>query len=126
YAVDEADFVMIMFNVNHFELFRENYGHEWTVHLLRHIAHIMQDIVGVKGIAGRLYTDHFMIVRQFKKEEEIKEIIGEIEDQVEAITEIDGAICSIYLNRSYTIFSNAKDLQVMYEETEKGLKAKGH
>ena len=113
---------MMMFDVSHFHLFTENYGHEWTFHLLKEIASRLQDIVGVKGIAGRLYTDHFMIVRQVETEDEVREVVSEVMGSIEEIKDIDGVPCSIYLNSGYTLFSEAKDLQVMYEYTEKRLK----
>lgn len=122
YALDKSDFAMMMFDVSHFHLFTENYGHEWTFHLLKEIASRLQDIVGVKGIAGRLYTDHFMIVRQVETEDEVREVVSEAMGSIEEIKDIDGVPCSIYLNSGYTLFSEAKDLQVMYEYTEKRLK----
>ena len=63
-----------------------------------------------------------MLVRQIGSEDDAKETIAEVEEQVGLIREIDGVPCSIFLNSSYTLFSQMKDLQVMYEKTEKGLK----
>ena len=123
YALDKADFVMVMFDVSHFHLFSENYGHEWVAHLLKKISACIQQVVGVKGIAGRLYTDHFMLVRQIEDEDEVTQTISEIEKLTENIGDIDGMPCSIFLNSAYSLFSKTKDLQVMYEETEKKLKA---
>ncbi|MBO5550373.1 MAG: diguanylate cyclase, partial [Lachnospiraceae bacterium] len=117
----KADFTMIFFKISHFHLFSENYGHEWVSHLFREIAAAIQRIVGVRGIAGRLYTDHFMLVRQVESEDEVKETIAGVEKEVEMIKEIDGVPCSIFLNHSYSLFSDMKDLQVMYEKTEKML-----
>ncbi|MBR1523540.1 MAG: hypothetical protein IJ641_03685, partial [Lachnospiraceae bacterium] len=74
-------------------------------------------------IAGRLYTDHFMLVRQIEDEDEVTQTISEIEKLTENIGDIDGVPCSIFLNSAYSLFSKTKDLQVMYEETEKKLKA---
>jgi GGDEF domain-containing protein len=113
---------MIFFNISHFHLFSENYGNEWVMHLLKAVASALQKVIGVKGIAGRLYTDHFMIVKQIGSEDEVKETLAGVERQVGTIREIDGVPCSIFLNSSYTLFSQMKDLQVMYEKTEKGLK----
>ena len=122
YAMAGSDFTMIFFNISHFHLFSENYGKEWVLHLLKAVAGALQKVTGVRGIAGRLYTDHFMLVRQIGSEDDAKETIAEVEEQVGLIREIDGVPCSIFLNSSYTLFSQMKDLQVMYEKTEKGLK----
>ena len=121
YAVYKTDFAMVMFKISHFHLFSENYGHEWVMHLLKEIASRIQTVVGVKGIAGRLYTDHFMVVRQFESVDEVKKLISDIEQLTEGIDDIDGVPCSIYLDTSYSLFSDAGDLQVLYEKTDKAL-----
>ena len=124
YAMGQSDFAVMMFDVSHFHVFSENYGHEWSAALLREISDRIQGIVGVKGIAGRLYTDHFMIVRQFKEEDEIKDIAARVKSEVEDIREINGIGCSIYIYSAYTLFSEKKDLQELYQETEKRLRLK--
>ena len=125
YALNETDFVMVMFDVSHFHLFRENYGHEWCEHLLKEIADSIRNVVGVEGIAGRLYVDRYMLVMQHKDEEQVKEIIKAVEEEIEKITEIDGVPCTVYMYSAYTMFSDAKDLQVLFEETEKKVLAFG-
>ena len=112
---------MIFFNISHFHLFSENYGHEWVSHLLKAVAEALQSVIGVKGIAGRLYTDHFMIVKQVESGKEVEELLYEVECQIDAIKDIDGVPCSLYLNSAYTLFSDMRDLQVMYEKTERML-----
>ncbi|MBQ7584026.1 MAG: EAL domain-containing protein [Lachnospiraceae bacterium] len=118
YAMDQTDFAVMMFDVSHFHLFSENYGHEWSSALLKEISDRIRGIVGVKGIAGRLYTDHFMVVRQFKDEREITELISDIKGRVEDIHEINGITCSVYLYTAYSVFSDIRDLQDMFKETE--------
>ncbi|MBQ9360598.1 MAG: EAL domain-containing protein [Lachnospiraceae bacterium] len=122
YAFDQADFAMIMFDVSHFHIFSENYGHEWSSHLLKAVSSRIQEVVGVKGIAGRLYTDHFMVVRQLESRSEAEDIISRVDDSIEEISSIDGVPCSIYLYSAYTLFSETKDLQDLFKETDDKLK----
>ena len=124
YAMEQSDFAIMMFDVSHFHFFSENYGHEWSFALLKEISDRIRNLVGVKGIAGRLYTDHFMVVRQFKDKKEITELISDIKNSVESIHEINGVSCSIYLYTAYSYFSEHKDLQELFISTESRLHKK--
>ena len=125
YALNGTDFVMVMFDVSHFHLFMENYGHEWCEHLIKEIADRIRNVVGVEGIAGRLYVDRYMLVMQHKDEKQIEEIIRAVEEEIDRIAEVDGVPCTVYMYSAYTMFSEAKDLQVLFEETEKKVLAFG-
>ncbi len=124
YAVEQADFAIIMFDVSHFHLFSENYGHEWSFKLLKKISDRIQRIVGVKGIAGRLFTDHFMIARQFQDEKEIIDTVEAVKGDVEDIHEIAGIPCSVYLYSAYSLFSEKKDLQETFMDAQNRLHMK--
>ena len=126
YAMDQSDFAVMMFDVSHFHLFSENYGHEWSAALLKEISDRIRKMVGVEGIAGRLYTDHFMVVRQFKDEREIKDLVSGIKASVEDISEIEGIECSIYLYTAYSLFSDIKDLEDIFRDTQHKLHDQGN
>ncbi|MCR5774350.1 MAG: EAL domain-containing protein [Lachnospiraceae bacterium] len=122
YAMYQSDFAMIFINISHFKLFAENYGHEWCRHLLKNVAAKLQKIIGVEGIAGRLFTDNFMVVRQFEKSSEITGLIDEIQREIEGTQFIEGVSCSVCIYTGCSFFSETRDLQVMYEETVKRLR----
>ncbi|MCR5409917.1 MAG: EAL domain-containing protein [Lachnospiraceae bacterium] len=124
YALNLKDFAVVMFDISHFHLFSKNYGREFSMRLLREVSNRIQEVTGVRGVAGRFVTDHFMVVIQTDDKDALKSFIKEVDDSVEAIASIDGIPCSLYLFSSFGLFSEYKDIQTMLESIEKKLKEK--
>ena len=123
YAFKGLDFAMYLFDVRHFHMFTQNYGSEWSNHLLLKLAEKLQEIVGAEGVCGRINGDHFLLVHQVEDRKEVDETIAKIISGLEEIREVDGVSCTIYLHAGYSLYSETKDLQKMFAEMESRMRA---
>lgn len=122
FVMEHKDFAMILFDVSHFHLFREDYGHAWSESLLKEVAFRIQKVVDIEGVAGRLSGDNFMVIGQFESEETVKDMIHEISNAVEEIKAIESIPVTIYLYASYEMYSATNDIQEMYINAKRKLK----
>ncbi|MCR4762270.1 MAG: EAL domain-containing protein [Lachnospiraceae bacterium] len=121
YVFRGRDFAMILFDIHHFHLFRQNYGTEWCNHLLAEISRRIRHVVDREGVTGRLNGDHFLVIRQFRAIDEIHNLISRVTEEIDGLREVDGVPCTIYLFSSHSVYTETKNLQQMLLDAEERL-----
>jgi diguanylate cyclase (GGDEF)-like protein len=122
YVFQGTDFVMIIFDINHFHIFARDYGQTWSSHLLREFSDRVRAEVGMDSVFGRMNGDHFLLVHQISDREEVDRIIERVNKAAESIEEIDDIPCTVYLMNGIAVYSDHKDLQAMLNAAEEDLK----
>ncbi len=114
YVFEHLDFALIILDIERFHTFNQNYGMEWGNLLLQNVALKLRSAVGVTGVAGRLNSDHFIVVKQFDSRDQIEKFLTLVNELMAGILEIDGIPCTIYLRSGYSAYSETLDLQKMF------------
>lgn len=119
FALEKRDFAIAVFDIEHFRRFNDNFGVEYGNKLLLAVGERVRSVVGVTGIAGRLNSDHFMVVKQVENREEMSDLCEAVCNCVSKIEEIDGMPVTVYFRYGFAVYSETKDLQQMFLEAEK-------
>ena len=119
YAFNHIDFAMIVLDVVHFRTFNQFFGLDWGNKLLREIGDALREVMGVEGIAGRVNSDNFLVIRKFEGKAEIEDLIQKIHERMEKIREIDGISCTVYLRAGYAVYSEVKELEALFRLASK-------
>ena len=121
-VLENKDFAVLIFDVMNFSAYNSSFGLEWGNKMLSAIALVILEVVGVKGIAGRVSGDHFMVIRQFENDGEMLLFIKQVQEKVSEIREVEGIPCTIYLRKGYAKYSDSRDLQQLFDDARRSLK----
>ena len=91
---------------------------EWGNELLKKFGEVLKFTVGVTGVAGRFSGDHFIIITQYREENDIRRLIERIEDRISKIGNVNGIPCTIYFRSGYARYSESKSIQTLYTLAE--------
>ncbi|MCR5675885.1 MAG: EAL domain-containing protein [Lachnospiraceae bacterium] len=118
-----TDFAIMVFDIDHFHFFTQDYGREWCNHLLQEVSRRIRTATGTKDVTGRMNGDQFVIVRQFEDRKELDETVKKVIKKIESIREIDDIPCTIYMAGAYSVYSEVKNLQKMFSDAEEAVSA---
>ncbi len=123
YLLRKKDYALLYLDIRHFRKFNQEYGREWSNHLLIRVAEEIRSALGVTGIAVRTGGDQFAILRQFDKEEEIRELEEKLERSILNIGTVDDMPCTPYVSCAYVIYSDGSGLEQMYSQAKEKVRA---
>lgn len=122
-------FALFIMDVDNFKEVNDNFGHMYGDQVLERVAGVISDVLGDKGVAGRIGGDEFMgIINNVEEREEIRYILRSIRSRVQYLyTDVPGVnvSCSIGATRypvdcdTYDKLFNCAD-KCLYIAKEKG------
>lgn len=95
FLLNNKKYAVLIVDIKDFKYAVKNYGKFFARDILNVIGKKLVDIVGVKGVVGRIETDHFMILTRYKVESELKELKEKLLLEINKINKIS--------NKSFTI-----------------------
>ena len=117
------DFVRIHISINDFAILNREYGFDFGDKAITELGKKLKCSFGTTAAIGRYNGHHFVILCQFKKEEELVKICNKIKKNVSDIREIDSIPTTIYLSFGYTRYSETGDLDEQKKKSEVRLMA---
>ena len=111
YVFERTDFVLIYFNLVHFNGFNRDYGKSWGNELLRCFAQRLRDAIGQRGVTGRMAADHFLILMQCVGERDVEEILEYVQREVAKIHAVGDIPYTVYYHTGYAFYSETEELQ---------------
>ncbi|MCR5032351.1 MAG: EAL domain-containing protein [Lachnospiraceae bacterium] len=120
----KKDYALIYLDICRFRQYNEDYGREWANHLLIRVGDVIRQTLGVTGIAARTGGDQFAILRQFDKEEEVRELEQRLIRAILDIGTVDNMPCTPYVSSAYVIYSEGSGLEQMYAQAKEKVRNK--
>lgn len=95
FLLNDKKYAILIVDIKDFKYAVKNYGKIFAKDILNVIGKKLVDIVGAKGVVGRIETDHFMILTRYKVESELEELKEKLLLEINKINKIS--------NKSFTI-----------------------
>jgi diguanylate cyclase (GGDEF)-like protein len=123
YFLRGADFIRIHIMINDFNAYNEQYGFDFGDKILSALAHALKEGFGLTCAVGRYAGLEFVVLRQVKSGEEIKDLRAKIKAIGDSVSKVDGVPVTLYLSAGFTLFSECPDLEDQTRNSELRLHA---
>ena len=113
YHMRRIDFAVLFIDIKNFKSINEFYGLSFGDKVLIAAAHIVRDIIGVKGIVSRIGSDHFISLVQYNNEEEIEIMEDRIRGGLSHLHYVGDEEITLYVSVGSGLFSESEDMELL-------------
>ena len=106
----KAEFFIISVDMDDLKIINDTYGHLEGDEALKSYGSILRDCTGENGLCCRVGGDEFTIVADTGKEQEVKDLIGRIEEHVKRFNELSGKPYALAGSMGYAVFKKGEEL----------------
>ncbi len=114
----DRDFAYAIIDLQNFKRFNDEYGHSFGDHVLKNVAERIVNVVGGDSVVAHLGSDQFVVVRQYRNQQEIYDQLQRILDGIKAIRKIDDLPCTLYCYAGIAFYSETEDLEKLRDLAE--------
>ncbi len=102
------DFARVHIAIEDSAALNQLYGYDFGDQVIRRVGEKLQEFFGSISVIGRASGFHFIILYQFKDEEDLEDLIAKVKTVGSQLGEIEGIPLNIYLETGYCKFSEAE------------------